>query len=322
MHPLVFEPYLRPMIWGGRKLAELFARRLPGGGPFGESWDLSPHPHHVSRVAEGAHAGRTLTDLCREEPAALFGATPPADARFPLLVKLLDCRDRVSLQVHPNDALAARLAGERFGKAEAWVILDTYPDAVVYAGLQSGVTRAEVEHRLSAGTLIEAMHRFTPTPGDCLFLPAGTVHAAGGVVLAEVQQASDATFRLHDWDRLGPDGKPRPLHVTEALQAIDWSIGPVHPVVPARTAERLVTCREFLLDRITPVAECPAPPGRLSVWLVLAGAADLRTADGYRRRFARGDTVLIPAAAETPRWHPGADDPPVSLLCVTIPESA
>src|SRR5690606_7579266 len=137
----------------------------------------------------------------------------------------------LSIQVHPTDKLARRLTGESFGKTEAWVILHAEPTAIVYAGFLPEVTREEVERRLAEGTLECALHHFTPRPGDCLFLPAGTVHAVGGgVVMAEVQQASDATFRLHDWNRLGPDGKPRQLHIQEGLEAIDWSQGPVNPV--------------------------------------------------------------------------------------------
>src|SRR5262245_60127583 len=216
MEPLVFEPFLRSMVWGGRRLSEWFGKRLPQG-PVGESWEISAHPQHVSRVAEGPFLGQSLDDLCRCNSREIFGASAPADGRFPLLIKLLDCRDWLSVQVHPTDDIAARLlAGER-GKTEAWVVLGADPDARIYAGLVPGTTRADLEARLGHGSVADCLHSFTPRVGDCLFLPAGTVHAVGGgIVLAEVQQCSDATFRLFDWNRVGLDGKPRPLHVHEA----------------------------------------------------------------------------------------------------------
>ncbi len=316
MEPLVFEPYLRPMVWGGRRLGELLGKPLPPEGNIGESWEVSPHPHHVSRVAEGPLAGRTLNEVSREFPRELYGDPPPADPTFPLLVKLLDCRDLLSIQVHPTDELARTLANERFGKTEAWVVLHADPGSRVYAGFKPGVTRADVEQHLAAGTLESGLHSFTPKPGDCIFLPAGTVHAVGGgVVLAEVQQASDATFRLYDWNRVGPDGRPRQLHVREALVAIDWSAGPVDPVRPKSEpgapvgvrSERLVRCPSFGLDRLTLEADYrPGIAGRPSLWITLSGAAELRTAGGYARTFRPGETVLVPAAAGDPLWRPTA----------------
>ena len=332
MGPLVFEPYLRPMVWGGRSLGDLFGKRLPDDGPYGESWELSGHPHHVSRVAEGPLRGQSLADLCAQHPREVFGEAIPPGSRFPLLVKLLDCRDLLSIQVHPDDALAPRLAGEPSGKTEAWVVLEAEPTARICAGLKPGVTRAEVERALADGTLDRCLHDFTPRPGDCIFLPAGTIHAVGGgVVLAEVQQTSDATFRLYDWGRVGPDGRPRQLHVRESLEAIRWDFGPVDPVVPevipdtasGARAERLVECSYFGLDRLLLGAENPAGPwGRPTIWLVVSGAADLRTLDGASRTFRRGETVLIPATAEGPAWWPVAGVGDTTLLRVRLPAGA
>lgn len=328
MGPLIFDPYLRPMVWGGRSLGSLFGKSLPTDGPYGESWELSPHPHHVSRVAEGPLAGWSLADLCRDRPREIFGTPLPADLRFPLLIKLLDCRELLSIQVHPTDELARRLAGETFGKTEAWVILHAEAGARIYAGFKRGVTRAEVEHRLADGTLDAALHAFTPRPGDCVFLPAGTVHAVGGgVVMAEVQQASDATFRLYDWNRLGVDGKPRPLHIHQALEAIDWSAGPVEPLVPEVATgclpgvkqEGLVRCPNFGLDRISLESDFPVTAvGRPSIWMVLSGAARLSTRE-YGRVFRAGETVLVPAAVQEVSWSLASAQRRATLLCVNLP---
>jgi mannose-6-phosphate isomerase len=327
MQPLVFEPYLRPMVWGGRRLGTLFNKPLPPEGTFGESWEVSAHPHHVSRVAEGPHRGETLTELGVNHPGELFGEQAPADGRFPLLIKLLDCNDLLSIQVHPTDEIAARLLPGERGKTEAWVVLAAEPTAKIYAGLKPGTTRADLERHLAAGTADRCLYALTPKAGDCIFLPAGTVHAVGGgVVIAEVQQTSDATFRLFDWNRVGTDGKPRQLHLRESLESIDWNAGPVNPVEPRPITglppgvrgESLVRCRYFEMDRYALESALPLPrPGRVSVWLVLEGEAELRSISGeYRRLLLRGETVLIPAASDGLSFVPS---PRATLLGVYLP---
>lgn len=309
MPPLVFTPFLRPMPWGGRRLGEALGKPLPPEGTWGESWEVSAHPLHISRVADGPLAGRTLTDL-------LPG--------FPLLVKYLDANDWLSVQVHPDDDRAMSLSGEPLGKTEAWVVLGVEPEGRIFAGMKDGIDRRAFELALAQRRVADCLHSFTPRVGDCLFYPAGTVHAVGGgVLLAEVQQSSDATLRLYDWDRVGADGKPRPLHVTQALEAIDWARGPVGPAVgqalPGLPGERLVTCRYFTLDRFHVVGRLASPyRGRLSLWMVIDGAAELRAADGYRRLFTRGGTVVLPAVVENVSWHPS---PAATLLGVTLPSS-
>jgi len=336
MDPLVFEPYLRPVVWGGRKLADVLGKSLPTDAAYGESWELSPHPQHVSRVAEGLLAGRSLNELCRDHAPEIFG-TPrvagagpkgsPGASAFPLLIKFLDCRELLSIQVHPDDRLAREVAGEEFGKTEAWIVLQAEPGSKIYAGFLPGVTREDVARHISAGTLEVTMHDFTPQAGDCLFLPAGTVHAVGGgVLMAEVQQASDATFRLYDWNRPGTDGKPRALHIPQALAAIDWNAGPAMPVVtaliesqhPGVRIEPLVECAEFEMQRITLNATFDVSDRVCAeVWMVLDGIAELRTATGYSRSFQIGATVLIPASASEPEWVP--DSTSATLLRVRVP---
>src|SRR5262245_32613383 len=231
MDPVVFTPNLRPMVWGGRRLGEVLGKRLTPGETFGESWEVSSHPTHVSRVAEGPLADVSLTTLCQEHGDELFGPGAPAYDSFPLLLKYLDANDLLSVQVHPSDEQAMELAKEPYGKTEAWVVVASSLHGRIYAGLKPGIDRVAFMHALAEKRLPGCLHTFNPRPGDCLFLSAGTVHAVGGgVLLAEVQQCSDATLRLYDWDRVGSDGQPRKLHVKQSLEAIDWKAGPVKPV--------------------------------------------------------------------------------------------
>ncbi len=327
MGPLVFDPYLRPMIWGGRLLERRLGKPLPAEGDFGESWEISAHPHHVSRVAEGPLRGRTLTDLWQERRVDIAGIACAAETKFPWLIKFLDCRDLLSVQVHPDDAMARGLLGDESGKTEAWIVLDAGPDARIYAGLRPGIAREDLERHLDAGTVAECLHGFVPRVGDCVFLPAGAVHAVGGgVLLAEVQQSSDATFRLFDWNRLGADGKPRSLHRQEALRSIDWSLGPLGSATPEPhpnpshgwAGETPVRCTYFQIDRYRVEAEMPVPgTGQMSVWILLDGRTELRADGGtYVRSFQAGQTVLIPASCGPLTWITSCESP-ASILAVT-----
>jgi mannose-6-phosphate isomerase len=311
---LVFEPYFRPQVWGQRRLERRLGKRLPPEGSYGESWEISAHPHHESRVAEGPLKSMLLGDLWRQRGSELIGAGKTLSPRFPLLIKYLDCHELLSVQVHPTDKLARELLGDEAGKTEAWVVIEAEPTARIYAGLRPGMTREVLQRHLQAGTVAECLHSFVPRAGDCVFLPAGTVHAVGGgVLMAEVQQTSDATFRLFDWNRPGPDGQPRKLHIEQSLKSIDWTAGPVQPVRPQPltglpgdvSAERLVTCEYFQMARYRLADSLSLPDeGQLSIWLVLEGTARLEGDHNvYRREFRAGETVLIPASARGLAWH-------------------
>lgn len=311
MNPLTFEPYLRPMVWGGRKLEELFRRELPTAERYGESWEISGHPHWVSRVAEGKYEGAPLNELCQSHRNEIFGGRAQSYERFPLLIKLLDCHQLLSIQVHPNDELAAQILGDELGKTEAWIILDVEPEGIVYAGLKPEITKEELIRHLEWGSTDQCLHSFHPEVGDCLFLPAGTVHAVGrGVVMAEVQQCSDATFRLFDWNRVGPDGRGRPLHIEESLKAINFDAGPQAPL-PER--DPLVECPYFRLRRLR--EDFQPPLQEPAIYLVLSGEGTLEGA-GYRRAFQRGSTVLVPASAPPLRW---LLSPNSTILEITLP---
>ncbi len=318
--PLRFRPHLRPMVWGGRSLERL-NKPLPGDGPFGESWEVSDHAGHHSVVAEGPLAGRTLRELLAEEPEALVGAG--VSGPFPWLIKYLDCNDWLSVQVHPDGASVGRLWPGEGPKTEAWFILSARPGSRVYAGLKPGVDSATLREAIGDGTAADCLHSFEPRAGDCLFLRAGTVHAVGGgVMMAEVQQTSDATFRLYDWGRVGLDGRPRELHVEKGLECIDWDAGPVHPVRAGGYGEdgvseqRLVSCPFFELTyRRDHEAFRLGGGGRLQAVMVLHGRAEVWTPEGMRGLTA-GDTLILPAAAG-PAWF--TPDGTVGVLVSELP---
>ena len=307
LYPLRLEPIFKSMLWGGDRLPEFVRRPAPTSDPIGEAWMLSDVDGNLSIIANGAFAGRYLRDVIAEHPADIFGSNIPVDGRFPLLFKFLDCRRVLSVQVHPHDAAAARQTPPDLGKTEAWVILAAEPGSVVYAGLKRGFDRAALEREVHRGTTELCLHKFEPRVGDCIFIPAGTIHALGaGLVVAEIQQASDTTFRLFDWNRLGPDGKPRQLHVEESLAAIDYSAGPVQPQIPQPTdrpfVQRLVACDKFILDRWRLTGSEPAEQRtlggdeRFHMLSVLSGSAAISsgTAD---EQLTLGQTLLLPASA-------------------------
>jgi mannose-6-phosphate isomerase len=332
--PLRFEPFLRPLVWGGHALAELLGKPLPTPDPYGESWDVSDHPLHRSVVAAGPHAGTSLRTLMERQREALLGPAAPRYATFPWLVKYLDAHDWLSVQVHPDEEVVRRLWPGEGSKTEAWFILDALPGSRVWAGLRPGVDEKALRDALAKGTVADCLHRFEPRPGDCVFLPAGTVHAVGGgVLMAEIQQTSDATFRLFDWDRRDAQGRGRALHVEESMASIHWDQGPVTPVRapgfvppgagaapagPARRAE-LVRCRYFHLDYISesrPFA-CGGA-GLLQALLVLAGSGTLEAPHGAEP-LGPGQAWLLPAASPAAGVVPG---PWLCALLCTLPPLA
>lgn len=291
--PLTFEPLFQERVWGGRRLEERFGRDLPAGAVIGESWELSDRPGAESVVDEGPLAGRTLGELWRgEDRRALFGSRAVgAGERFPLLVKLLDCEQTLSVQVHPPADVAAELGGEP--KTEMWVVLDAEPGAHVLLGLRRGVGREAFEAALRGGEdVTQLLHRVEVGVGDVVLLPSGRVHAiGGGLLLAEIQQNSDTTFRVYDYDRPGLDGRPRALHVAESLQAIDWADAEPGLVVPQ--GEALVHGDVFEVDRLRVDAPRPAgPQGECAAVCALDG-----TVACGARVLTPGRVALVPADA-------------------------
>jgi mannose-6-phosphate isomerase len=221
LYPLTFHPIFQERIWGGRKLESLYGKDLPAGKVIGESWEISDRAEANSIVANGSLKGKTLHDLIAGHRNEIMGRARLPEGRFPLLIKILDAQDNLSLQVHPPQHLAASLGGS--AKTEMWYVSAADPGALLYAGLRCGATREEFANKTSAGTVAECFHQLPVRSGDSLFLPSGRVHALGkGLVIFEVQQNSDTTYRVFDWNRVDAAGKPRQLHVEESLQCIDF----------------------------------------------------------------------------------------------------
>jgi mannose-6-phosphate isomerase len=302
-YPLRFHPILRRLIWGGRRLGSVLHKAIGDESDYAESWEISDYHDQVSVVEEGALAGATLRELVRSSGRALLGpALAPRD-QFPLLVKFIDAREPLSVQVHPTDELARRLANDN-GKTEAWVIIDVEPGSVIYAGLNAGVGRDELLKAIQSGTVEPLLHRIEPRRGDCILIEAGTVHAIGaGVLLAEIQEMSDATFRVYDWGRVGADGKPRELHIEQAMESIDFERGPVEPIRPegepiaaGGSRERLAHSPYFALERLKlDGAAQVGTPDRFMILMGLGGAAKIEHGND-RVRLDFGQTVLLPAA--------------------------
>ncbi len=222
LYPLTFHPIFKERLWGGRTLERLYQKTLPPQLPMGESWEISDRPGDVSVVDQGPLAGQTLEALLRDHRQELLGSVAPVGGRFPLLIKILDAREKLSLQVHPPQSVAHRLRGDP--KTEMWYLADADPGAELYVGLRRGVTRQEFEEKLRTAAVAECFHRVPVRAGDAMFVPSGRVHAIGaGCTIFEIQQNSDTTYRVFDWNRIGPDGKPRQLHVADSLESIDFT---------------------------------------------------------------------------------------------------
>ena len=295
---LRFKPILREALWGGRRLAEL-GKSLGSGEHYSESWEIVDHGADQSVVVGGPLAGSTLHDLVERHGASLFGRHQGLK-QFPLLLKFLDCQKTLSVQVHPNDEQAARLTTPDSGKTEAWVILAADRGSKIYAGLKPGVDREQLVRAIATGDCEKCLHSFEPKVGDCVFIEAGTVHALGaGLLIAEIQQASDTTFRLFDWNRVDRDGRPRTLHIEESLDTIDFQRGPVNTIMPRSEdrlrIERLVACDKFILDRWRfELPQRHLTQNRFHILTVVDGEVRVSTAE-EQSRLRRGDSLLIPA---------------------------
>lgn len=327
LYPLTFDPILKSLIWGGRRLGTVLHKPIGDGERYAESWEISDHREDVSRVNNGPLAGSSLRDLIRERGDELLGTgrSSMTPDQFPLLVKFLDANDVLSVQVHPDNALGRKLANDS-GKTETWVIIHAEPGSQIYAGLKQGVSREDFAAALDSNAVEPLLHRFEAKVGDCIMIPAGIVHAIGaGVVLAEIQQMSDATFRVYDWGRVGPDGKPRQLHLAEALESTDFRAGPVSPLRPSAedrsdgsgTSERLSSCEYFSLERIhlhhtTMVGD----DDRFTIVIGLGGEGDI-ACQGRKTPVNFGRIVLLPASIGACEVTPRSKE--LTLLTCIVP---
>lgn len=303
-YPLRLIPVYRDYLWGGRKLESHLNKSLPSSGIWAESWEVVDHPEHESVIANGFLAGKTLGQVMRSQPNWLVGNAPTVAGRFPLLLKYLDCQRDLSVQVHPDDLYGLQMQPPDLGKTEAWYILHAEPNSMLYAGLKEGICRDQLAAAVASGKTAECLHTMRPQAGDCVFIPAGTVHALGaGLIVAEIQQASNTTFRLYDWDRVGADGKARPLHVEQCLQTIDFESGPRPWQTPMRSSElgkmRLVECDKFCFDRISDTKQTSAGgDGRFHILTVPKGRVRVITSQ-LVEVLELGQTILLPACHES-----------------------
>jgi mannose-6-phosphate isomerase len=292
---LRFQPLYQERVWGGRALEDALGRTLPAGRPIGESWEVVDRAEAQSVIADGSLAGLSLRAALEQHHAAIMGPGWPADRPFPILIKWLDCRDRLSLQVHPPADLAPALGGEP--KTENWYIAATTGEANLIVGLPAGDTRGQFAQALVEGALERCVHRFPVQAGDSILVHSGTVHAIdGGNLILEIQQNSDTTYRVYDWGRVGLDGRPRQLHVAESLASIDWQVVEPAPVRAAPEPAVIAECAEFRIRRQ------PLAPGAV---LALGAREEPRlvsVVEGRIRAAAtspdltRGDNVLLPYA--------------------------
>jgi mannose-6-phosphate isomerase len=303
LYPLTFHPIFKERIWGGRNLERLYGKALPPDAPIGESWEISDRPGDASVIANGPLAGKNLRWLMEHVPRELLGNAKPATGnRFPLLIKILAAQEKLSLQVHPPAHKAVELGGEP--KTEMWYIADAAPDAKLFVGLKRGVTREEFERKIRDGTVADCFHRVPVRADDTMFLPSGRVHAIGaGLVIFEIQQNSDTTYRVFDWNRAGLDGKPRELHVAESLASIDFN--DFEPALVQTkfagdaTTKRRPLARDPLFTteaiQITTDTVVPLKPGAMQIIAALSGG--LRVEGGaVGVELSPGGFCLVPAS--------------------------
>jgi len=306
-YPLKFYEIYKPKIWGGRRMEQVLGKSLPAGAGIGESWEISDHFDDVSVIRNGALEGATLRETWRRDAQAVLGKAfgKRQFQYFPLLVKFIDASEILSVQVHPDDAYAKKYDpnGDE-GKHEAWYILDAAPGARLVAGVKEGVTKGDFKRMLEEGRVEECLHSFKVKAGDLIHIAPGTVHAIGsGILLCEIQQTSDATYRIWDWGRMGSDGRPRPLHMDHALEVIDFERGPVKPLAACGTTEGeaeqcvLDKCEFFVVERVSAEKRFTeaSPPERFHVLVCIEGGGSI-LADGDRHAYSKGDTMLVPGA--------------------------
>ena len=299
-YPLTFAPVLKQTIWGGRLLGDHLKKPIGSAADYAESWEVVDHGEDQSIVQNGVLSGKTLKQLIRNNADWLLGSKTGMDS-FPLLLKYLDCNRVLSVQVHPDDEYALKMPMPDLGKTEAWYIVAAAPESLIYAGLKEGVDSSTLQAAIKNGTTEDALHSFHPSAGDIVFIPAGTVHALGaGLLVAEIQQSSDTTFRLFDWNRTDPQGKSRPLHIEQGVEVTDFSSGPV----AARTSDpeiegwqTIVSCDKFILNLLEKGEAVLGHDEKFHIVTIPKGKATLRFGEEVMA-LTTGDTVLLPAAMQ------------------------
>jgi len=297
MYPLKFQPLYKQRIWGGQKLREFFGKDKPPLEKIGESWELTDLPNDKSVITNGELAGKTLEAVIKKYPKEVTGDKNFAGP-FPLLIKFLDAEDILSVQVHPDEE-TCRKTGKGEPKTECWYIVAAQAGAVIYKGLKKGVTKEQFAQAIEKGTVAELLVKITVKKGQCHFLPAGTAHAIGaGLLIAEIQMPSDTTYRISDWGRLDQTGKPRQLHIKEALESIHFDSS--NDNLSVTTLGRLVDCKYFKVDKGHQAKGCETllSPGNVKVLIILQGSGTITGKDSHSVDFKAGETIVIPAIYE------------------------
>ena len=311
-HPLIFQPILKPRVWGGYRLFSRMKKNVPPDQVIGESWEVADLEDDQSVVSVGPHKGKTLGELFRVWGGDLLGRAKLIDGRFPLLIKFLDAAQPLSIQVHPTEAVADRLGGSVRIKNEAWYVIDADPNAWILRGARDGADEYAIRQSVAEGRIEAIMNRIPVRPGHAYYLPSGTIHALGpGVLVAEVQTPSDVTYRLHDWGRTDPTtGRPRDLHVEEALKSINLDAKfelaeqPQHLASVWTSITSLIRCDSFVVERVRMAdgVEQPIPYEEMVVWIVLEGSGCIECkGQDELLVFGVGDTVVLPAAIKDGR---------------------
>jgi mannose-6-phosphate isomerase len=302
LYPLTFQPVFKERVWGGRNLARLYGKNLPPDRPIGESWEITDRPGDTSIIANGPLAGKNLHWLVKHHASELLGPVKPLRGRFPLLVKILDAQTTLSVQVHPPAHKAAELGGE--SKTEMWYIAHAAPGAELFVGLKRGVTRGEFECKSRDGSVADCLHRVPVRTGDAMFLPSGRVHAIGaGLVIFEIQQNSDTTYRVFDWNRAGLEAKPRELHLAESLASIDFNDFAPALVDTAFNGDDSVKHRALVRDPLFAVealqmaagAVAPLKPRTMQIVACVSGNLRVESSAITIER-SPGELCLVPAS--------------------------
>lgn len=322
MYPLKFDPIYEYRIWGGRKLENLMSKPLPGNDPVGEAWLLSDRKDMPSTVIEGNLKDQTLPQLMKDYRYEIMGKLGNDFEKFPLLLKFLDCKEVLSVQVHPSDDQKEYIPPGDTGKTEAWIVLDTSEDSCIYSGLKPGTTEENLLQSISDKKVAERLHSFVPKKDDAIFIHSGTVHTLGGTLVFEVQENSDTTYRLYDWDRTDPKtGQPRDLQVEKAIACIDFDqidIGPVKPVKDNKfkNGEKLFDNDHFVLWRIK--EDNPFNVGIPDEPVILVCIEGKGTLNFNNQEFAlnKGEVILLPAIIGVLPLQPSSN---ITVLQIAIP---
>ncbi len=304
LYPLLFQPNLHPVVWGGRRLRP-YKGLEANNEPIGESWEVSAVPSSTSIVSNGEWSGQPLTEVIASDPQAWLGKSVAEKYgnQLPLLVKFIDAEKDLSIQVHPNDEMAMRSHG-KMGKTEMWYVIDARPGSFLYAGFEKQITPDEYRQRVEEGTIMEVLAKHSVKPGDVFFLPAGRVHAiCGGILLAEVQQSSDVTYRIFDYNRPGMDGKPRELHTALAAEALDYEVQSEYRTVyrtQENRANHMIDSPYFsvrVTDISRPFHRSLMKYDSFIISMCIAGDCHIRMrSTGHDILLRQGHSCLIPAA--------------------------